>query len=136
MEDHSEARGDVHGLSPVPRVELCATLRQQTQLLRESGADLAGLPLSLLSLALGFLVAHARILRTIPRIPQAHILGSERPAQDRGYAPSCIFMRRHNILCPCRVSGPVLWGVSGAIGPGLCKILDTNFREYLFHVLR
>src|SRR5215211_360270 len=68
MEDHSEARGDAHGLNPVPCVELPATLRQQTQLLREGGANLAGLSLSLLSQALGFFVAHARILRAVPSV--------------------------------------------------------------------
>jgi hypothetical protein len=37
-------------------------------------------------------------------------------------------------------SGPGLCGVSGAgdfggIGAGLCRILDTNFREFIFHAL-
>jgi hypothetical protein len=33
---------------------------------------------------------------------------------------------------PCGVSGG---GDSRGIGSGLCRILDMNFREYLFHAL-
>jgi len=43
-------------------------------------------------------------------------------------APTCGV----DLLC----IGPGLRGVSGPIGPVLCKILDANFREDLFHALR
>ena len=29
-----------------------------------------------------------------------------------------------------------LRGDSGLIGPGVCRILDTDFREHVFHALR
>jgi hypothetical protein len=32
--------------------------------------------------------------------------------------------------------GPGLSGVSGRIGPGLCRLLNMNFREFFFYDVR
>jgi hypothetical protein len=52
------------------------------------------------------------------------------------YAPFRIFIRHHDMLCLACGGLEADSGPSRAIGVGLCRILDANFREFSFHALR
>jgi hypothetical protein len=45
-------------------------------------------------------------------------------------------MRHHNIWGSAYGAGAGLSGILVPVGPGLCRILQMNFREFLFHALR
>jgi hypothetical protein len=64
-----------------------------------------------------------------------HLTRAERFAStsaDRGYTASCISFRHHNMLTPRTGARRRLAAILGPISPGLCGIVDMNFRELFF----